>query len=154
MQTAPGPEFRTSGAERIGVDGSLASPKEIKTQRVGHLNEGGSITLVSGSPARKAQPGQTALSAVGGAVEAMVRSVAKKIAPRHRINVVSPGIIDTPMMKIQGAEREALFNKMTRGNLIPRAGTPEEAAQGMLFLIKNDFVTGTTVDVDGGTLLS
>lgn len=121
---------------------------------VGHLNEGGSITLVSGSPARKAQPGQTALSAVGGAVEAMVRSVAKEIAPRHRINVVSPGIIDTPMVKVQGAEREALLNKMTQGKLIPRAGTPEEVAQGILFLVKNDFVTGTTVDVDGGALLS
>ena len=36
---------------------------------------------------------------------------------------------------------------------IPRAGTPEEVAQGIVFLIKNDFATGTTVDVDGGVLL-
>lgn len=120
----------------------------------GHLNEGGSITLVSGSPARKSGPGQTALSAVGGAVEAMVRSVAQEIAPRQRINVVSPGIIDTPMVKAQGAERDALYHDMTKDHLIPRAGSPEEVAQGILFLIKNDFVTGTTVDVDGGWLLS
>lgn len=120
----------------------------------GHLNKGGSITLVSGAPARKSRPGQTALSAVGSAVEAMVRSVAQEIAPRLRINVVSPGTIDTPMVKAQGAERESQFTKMTQGHLIPRAGTPEEVAEGILFLIKNDFVTGTTVDVDGGWLLS
>ena len=35
----------------------------------------------------------------------------------------------------------------------PRAGTADEVAQGILFVIKNNFVTGTTVDVDGGWLL-
>jgi NAD(P)-dependent dehydrogenase (short-subunit alcohol dehydrogenase family) len=43
---------------------------------------------------------------------------------------------------------------MTASNLIPRAGTAAEVAKGILFVIENDFVTGTTVDVDGGWLLS
>jgi NAD(P)-dependent dehydrogenase (short-subunit alcohol dehydrogenase family) len=34
--------------------------------------------------------------------------------------------------------------------LIPRAGTPEEVAAGIMFVVQNDFVTGTTIDVDGG----
>ncbi|MEI4263874.1 SDR family oxidoreductase [Roseovarius sp. D0-M9] len=119
-----------------------------------HVADGGSITLVSGAPARNCQPGQSALSSVGGAVEAMVRAVAREFAPRIRINVVSPGIIDTPMVSAQGAEREALYDEMTRNHLIPRAGTATEVAEGILFVIKNDFVTGTTVDVDGGWLLS
>ena len=118
-----------------------------------HLSETGSIVLVSGSPARKTKPGQVALSSVGGAVEALVRAVAAEIAPR-RINVVSPGVIDTPMVEIEGPEREALFKDMTKGNLIPRAGTADEVAQGIVFMIQNDFVTGTTIDVDGGWLLS
>jgi NAD(P)-dependent dehydrogenase (short-subunit alcohol dehydrogenase family) len=42
---------------------------------------------------------------------------------------------------------------MTQGNLIPRAGNANEVAEGVLFVIKNGFVTGTTVDVDGGWLL-
>jgi NAD(P)-dependent dehydrogenase (short-subunit alcohol dehydrogenase family) len=42
---------------------------------------------------------------------------------------------------------------MTKNNLIPRAGSADEVAQGILFVIKNNFVTGTTVDVDGGWLL-
>lgn len=119
-----------------------------------HVSDGGSITLVSGSPARKCLPGQVALSSVGSAVEAMVRSVAREVAPRIRINVVSPGTIDTPMVALQGAERDALYGKLTQNNLIPRAGTAEEVAEGIMFVVKNEFVTGTTVDVDGGWLLN
>lgn len=120
----------------------------------GHVNEGGSITLVSGAPARNCKPGQIALSSVGGAVEAMVRAVAREIAPTRRINVVSPGTIDTPMVPAQGEARATIYDNMTRGNLIPRAGTAEECAAGLMFVIQNDFVTGTTIDVDGGWLLS
>ncbi len=118
-----------------------------------HVADGGSITLVSGAPARNCRPGQIALSAVGGAVEAFARAIAREVAPRIRINVVSPGTIDTPMVPLQGAEREALYEEMTRSNLIPRAGTADEVAEGLLFVIENDFVTGTTIDVDGGWLL-
>jgi len=119
-----------------------------------HVADGGSITLVSGAPARKCKPGQIALSSVGGAVEAMVRALAVELAPRIRINVVSPGTIDTPMVAAQGAERAALYEKMTANNLIPRPGTAGEVAQALIFVIGNDYVTGTTVDVDGGWLLS
>lgn len=118
-----------------------------------HMGPDGSIVLVSGAPARKCKPGQVALSCVGGAVEALVRAVATEIAPK-RVNVVSPGSIDTPMVQIQGAERDALYEKMTAENVIPRAGTADEVAQGIVFMIQNDFVTGTTIDVDGGWLLS
>ena len=119
-----------------------------------HVTDGGSITLVSGAPARNCRPGQIALSSVGGAVEAMTRAVAREVAPRIRVNVVSPGTIDTPMVALEGAERDALYEKMTAGNLIPRAGAADEVAEGLMFVITNDFVSGTTVDVDGGWLLS
>jgi len=118
-----------------------------------HVADGGSITLVSGAPARNCGPGQVALSSVGGAVEAMARAVAREVAPRIRVNVMSPGTIDTPMVALQGEAREHLYSKMTANNLIPRAGTAEECAQGIMFLVENDFVTGTTVDVDGGWIL-
>ena len=118
-----------------------------------HLADDGSIVLVSGSPARKCRPGQIALSSVGGAVEAFVRAIAPEITPR-RINVVSPGQIDTPMVALQGAEREAFYKKLTENQLIPRAGQADEVAKGIVFCVENEFVTGTTVDVDGGWLLS
>lgn len=120
---------------------------------VQHLSEDGTVVLVSGSPARMAKPGMVSLSSVGAAVEAMVRTVAMEMAPR-RLNVVSPGIIDTPMVEVTGPERDEVYERMTAGNLIPRAGTADEVAAAILFVIENDFVTGTTVDVDGGWLLS
>ncbi|MCB1991601.1 MAG: YdiU family protein, partial [Geminicoccaceae bacterium] len=118
-----------------------------------HLAKDGAIVVVSGSPARKSLPGQVALSSVGGAVEALVRAVAKEIAPR-RINVVSPGFIDTPMVPKDTPNRDEVYRQRTANNLIPRAGTADEVAQAILFVVQNDFVTGTTVDVDGGWLLS
>ncbi len=118
-----------------------------------HMSEDGTIVLVSGAPARKSKPGQVAIGSVGGAVEAFVRAVAPEIAPR-RLNVVSPGQIDTPMVALTGDERKAFYDKMTASHIIPRAGTADEVAQGIIFMIQNDFVTGTTIDVDGGWLLS
>ncbi|MBX2806693.1 MAG: SDR family oxidoreductase [Hyphomicrobiales bacterium] len=118
-----------------------------------HLPDHGAIVLVSGSPARKTRPGQIALGSVGGAVEAFSRGLANELAPR-RINVVSPGTIDTPMSPLQGEERAANYNKITSGNAIPRAGRADEVAQAIIFLVQNEFVTGTTVDVDGGWLIS
>ncbi|MEM6707686.1 MAG: SDR family oxidoreductase [Pseudomonadota bacterium] len=118
-----------------------------------HLSDSGSITLVSGSPARKAKAGQSALASVGGAVEQLVRALAAEIAPK-RINVVSPGLIDTPMFGDDADGRRPFLEQATAGNLIPRPGTPDEVAEGIVFVVRNRFVTGTTVDVDGGWLLS
>ncbi len=118
---------------------------------VSHVRETGSIVLVSGSPARKPKPGQIALSAVGGAVEAMARAIAAEIAPK-RINVVSPGIIDTPMVALSGDERTKHYQNVTKTHLIDRPGDPTEVAKGIIFAIENDFITGTTIDVDGGWL--
>ena len=155
----------TGGSRAIGpflemdMDGYQASFDKLwgyaNVVRFGtkHMSEDGTIVLVSGSPARKAKPGQVSLSSVGGAVEAMVKAVAPEIVPR-RLNVVSPGVVDTPMVSLQGEARKAQYEKMTAGNLIPRPGTPDEVAQGILFMIQNDFVTGTILDVDGGWLLS
>ena len=117
-----------------------------------HMAEDGSIVLVSGFPARKAGPGASAISAVRNAVEGFVRAAAVDIKPR-RINVVSPGMIDTPMIAARGAEREQTMTRMTANNLIPRIGTSDEVADGILFCLRSDFVTGTTIDVDGGALL-
>ncbi|MFK7858661.1 MAG: SDR family oxidoreductase [Granulosicoccus sp.] len=155
----------TGGSRAIGpfaqmeMDGYMGSFDKLwgyaNVVRYGieHLSDTGAIVLVSGSPARRCGAGQVALSSVGGAVEALSRAVAKEIAPK-RINVMSPGLIDTPMVPKQGEERKEHYEKLTSDNLIPRAGTADECAQGIVFLVQNDFVTGTTLDVDGGILLS
>ncbi len=155
----------TGGARAVGpflsmdLDGYRASFDKLwgytNVVRFGtkFLKDSGNIVLVSGSPARKCRPGQIAISSVGGAVEAFARGIAPEIAPK-RINIVSPGIIDTPMSPLQGKEREDYYKNTTNNNLIPRAGTPDEVAAGIIFAIENEFITGTTIDIDGGWLIS
>ena len=116
------------------------------------MSERGAIVLISGTPARKAMPGMSAISTVGNAVEGFVRAIAPELAPR-RINVVAPGVIDTPMFAASGEQREAFLKQATARNLIPRAGTADEVAEAVLLLLRNEFMTGTTIDVDGGALL-
>ena len=123
--------------------------------RVGapYLQDDGAITLVSGSPARKVAVGQSPLSCVGASVENLVRCLALELAP-IRVNVVSPGTINTAMFDHFGDKKEETLQGMTQSHLIKRAGSSEEVAAGILFVMQNEFVTGTTVDVDGGRLLS
>ena len=116
------------------------------------LPNDGAIVLVSGFPARKSNPGSLAISTVGNAVEGFARALAPEIAPR-RINIVCPGLIDTPMFPQEGEQREQFLAKATERTLIPRAGTADEVASAILFAIKNDYMTGSTIDIEGGALL-
>ncbi len=158
VNAATGGERATGPFMQMDLDGFTGSFRKLwgyvnSVRLVGeHLAEDGCIVLVSGSPARKCNPGMSAISTVGNAVEGFTRAVAAEIAPR-RINVVSPGVIDTPMFPVEGSARGEFLERATANTLLKRAGTPDEVASGILFVIENDFVTGTTVDVDGGALL-
>lgn len=158
VNAATGGERATGPFMEMDMDGFEGSFRKLwgyvnSVRLIGaHLSEDACITLVSGSPARKCNPGMSAISTVGNAVEGFTRAIAAEIAPR-RINVVSPGLIDTPMFPGEGDARQAFFSQATAGNLIKRAGTAEEVAAGILFTIENEFVTGTTIDVDGGAVL-
>lgn len=126
-----------------------------KVARIGapFVAKDGSITFVSGAPARRFKPNMGALSCVGGAVENMVRCLAVELSP-VRVNVVSPGIIDTALFDWMGDEKSERVTAMTQGQLVRRIGRPEEVASALIYLMLNGYATGTTVDVDGGQLLS
>ena len=158
VNAATGGERATGPFLEMDLDGFQGSFRKlwgyVNSVRLGGplLSDNGCIVLVSGAPARKCPPGFAAISSVGNAVEGFCRAVAPEIAPR-RINVVSPGFIDTPMFPVQGEAREEFLRNTTASNVITRAGTPEEVAHAIMFAVENEFVTGTTVDVDGGALL-
>ncbi len=136
--------FQNSFAKLWGYTNSvrLAAPQ---------MSETGAILLYSGYPARKWRQGTIAIGTVGGAVEALIRLAANEISP-IRINGVCPGLIDTPMSPLEGDAREAYYRDGTAAHLIKRAGTAEEVASAGIFVLENEFVTGTIVDVDGGAL--
>jgi NAD(P)-dependent dehydrogenase (short-subunit alcohol dehydrogenase family) len=158
VNAATGGERATGPFLQMDLDGYQGSFRKLwgytNSVRLSaeHMADDGVFVLVSGSPARKAQPGYSAISSVGNAVEGFVKAIAPEIAPM-RINAVSPGLIDTPMFQMPADKRDAFLSGATANNVIKRAGTAEEVAQGIMFVITNDFVTGTIVDVDGGALL-
>lgn len=115
------------------------------------LVEGGSIVLFSGWISRKPMAGVSTLAAVDAAVEALGRTLALEIAPR-RVNTVVPGMIDTPLWsaRLSAEEQRAHFQKVGAGLPVGRAGLAQDVAHACRFLMENGFVTGITLDVDGG----
>src|SRR5690625_3147434 len=110
ISAATGGERATGPFMEMEMEGFRASFDKlwgyanVVRQGAPYLPEEGCIVLVSGAPARNIRPGQIAIGAVGGAVEQFARGLAPELAPR-RINVVSPGFIDTPTVTGSEARR-------------------------------------------------
>ena len=116
------------------------------------LDEAGSLTFVSGTPARKCNPGMSAVSCTGCAVEGLTRALALENAPK-RVNAVAPGLIATGMFDNLGDQKNAALANMGKGVPLGRVGTSEEVAGALLLCMTNTYMTGTVIDVDGGVLL-
>ncbi len=124
----------------------------VARQGVPFLTESGSLTLVSGVPARKCNPGQSSISYTGCAVEGLTRALALELKPR-RVNVVAPGIIETGMFAHLGEKKDQALTNMAKGIPLGRVGQAKEIADAIMLCITNGFMTGATIDVDGGALL-
>jgi pteridine reductase len=81
-------------------------------------------------------------------VVALSELLAKALAPRVRVNAVAPGAVLLPD-DWDAASRAKLVASTPLGRL----GTPDDVVRAVLFLLENDYVTGTTLVVDGGRLL-
>jgi len=113
----------------------------------------GSITFTSGQVSRKYGTGSATKGALNAAVDAAGRHLAKELAPR-RVNVVSPGVVDTSLWGEAGSDaRNALIARASTTLPVGRVGQPEELARAYVFLMTNGFVTGAVLDIDGGGLL-
>ncbi|WP_379147640.1 SDR family oxidoreductase [Paenibacillus sp. sgz500992] len=114
------------------------------------LNPNGSITLFSGVVAFKSMVGSSMLGAVNAAVANLGRTLALELAPL-RVNIVSPGIIDTPSRAGMAEDSRNAFYSSTAAKLpVQRVGTAADVAEGVLYLIHNGFTTGTVLHIDGG----
>lgn len=115
-----------------------------------YLNQGGSITFCTGVLSQRPLKGTSILSTINGGIEALARALALELGP-IRVNVVSPGIVETPLYDYMTAEdRQAYFDSVTNVLPIPRIAKSEEIAQAFLFLMTNTYTTGTVLEVHGG----
>jgi NAD(P)-dependent dehydrogenase (short-subunit alcohol dehydrogenase family) len=113
--------------------------------------DGGSIILNGSIAGVKGFPSFSVYSASKAAVRSFARTWLVDLKDRKiRVNVISPGTIDTPALDFLGPDAKAMF-----ASLVPRGeiGRPEEIATAALFLASGDssFVNGAELFVDGGT---
>jgi 3-oxoacyl-[acyl-carrier protein] reductase len=99
-------------------------------------------------------PGQANYAAAKAGVAGMSRALAQELGSRNiTVNCVAPGFIDTDMTRaLADAQRDALLGKIPLGRL----GKPEEIAAAVAFLASPGagYITGTTLDVNGGMYMA
>lgn len=112
------------------------------------LDGGGAIVNLASVWGQTGGSMESAYSASKGAVIAFTKALAKELAPMNiTVNCVSPGVIDTEMMKrFNEEERRALKEEIPLCGF----GTPEEVARAILFLAENRYITGEVLSVNGG----
>jgi NAD(P)-dependent dehydrogenase (short-subunit alcohol dehydrogenase family) len=119
-----------------------------------YLNKDSSITLTSGLYGKRPAKGASTLAAINSALEGLMRGLAVDIAP-IRVNVVSPGIVNTPAYADMPEEqRNAMFNFIAKQLPVGRIAQPEDIAETYVYLAKNRFTSGTVILNEGGALLS
>ncbi len=120
------------------------------------LANGASVLLTSSVVSTGAMANGSAYSATNAAVSAIGRAAAAESAEKNiRVNVVSPGPIETPIFDKGGfspEEKEGFKQQVSAGTLVKRMGTSEEVANTVLFLASEaaSNITGVELLVDGG----
>ncbi|CAB4055866.1 HSD17B8 [Lepeophtheirus salmonis] len=129
------------------------------SQAMKRAQKAGSIVNISSVVGKTGNVGQTNYSASKGGVISFTKSAAKELAKFHiRVNCICPGFIDTPMTKDLPEHVKYLLDSQNRWVLfaIPLGcyGEPEDIAETVAFLAssKAKYITGTSVDVNGGML--
>jgi glucose 1-dehydrogenase len=129
--------------------GLRASVKQMIRQ-----GQGGAAVIVSSPHAHMAFPRCMAYNMAKAALDQMARTAAVELfSQRIRVNIVHPGWTDTPGERKYFTEEE--LRKAAAATPWGRLARPDEIARGVLFLVDpaSDYVTGSTLPIDGGLQL-
>ncbi|MDY7116458.1 SDR family oxidoreductase [Halomonas sp. SSL-5] len=117
------------------------------------LSEDSSIVNIASLAGQRGSLNHTPYAAAKGGVLTLTRSLAQELAPRTRVNAISPGLIDTRMMKsLDAAKRQAMIGTTP----LQRLGRPDEIASVVDFLCSDaaSFITGESLQVNGGLYIN
>ena len=124
---------------------NLRAPFICAQQAASRMTRGGLIVNVSDVGARKAWSGYPSYTVSKAALESLTKVLARSFAPTVRVNAIAPGLVLQPE-KMPDDEWLKLAERMP----LKRPATTEEVASVLEFLLKNEYITGQTIIVDGG----
>lgn len=128
----------------------LLGPVHLVRHLAPSMSKQGSITFFSGAAAYKAIPGASMVAAANAALDGLTRTLALELAP-IRVNVVSPGVVDSPTWDFLPAfDRSSTLAAMGGALPVGRVGNVDELADAALFFMSNGFATGAVLQLDGG----
>ena len=145
-------DVETKGGKSFLVQADLSHMK-LSSLFIPWLKKGNNpcIINISSIAIRHGAPGATIYGACKGAIDSFTRGLAHELAPTIRVNAVSPGVIDTPFhKKVSTPEKMKSFKESTP---LKQIGEAIHIAKTIEFLINNDFITGETIDVNGGLFM-
>ena len=148
------PAHRTSSEEwRATLSANLDSAFATVRAGTGAMRRsGGSIVLLSSAAARIGLPNHEAIAAAKAGVVGLALSAAATYAPQGvRVNVVSPGLVRTPLsehLTSNPASEKASLSMHALGRL----GEPDDVARAIAWLLDpaQSWVTGQVLGIDGG----
>ena len=106
------------------------------------------IINISSIAMRHGGPTATIYAASKSALDSFTRGIAKELAPKIRVNAVAPGVIITPFHDNISTPEQ--FNAWSEACPLKKNGTAAHISSAIKFIIENDFLTGETIDVNGG----
>ncbi len=145
--------FKSLGIETIQNDleiNFIALAKTVKSI-IDRMNEGGSMVFFSTVAVGTGMPFHTSVAAAKGAIEGFSRALAAEYAPKLRVNVIAPSLVDTPLSErlLSNEKKKAM---MDQRHPLKRVGTATDIAKMGVFLLQDDssWITGQVIGVDGG----
>lgn len=117
--------------------------------RAAPITDQGSLTLISGYLSIRPRKGSAIQGAINAAVEGLSRGLALELAP-VRVNCISPGLVNTPLLDRFGARKEAMLAEAKKTIPVGMVGESEHIARQIIACMTNPFMTGSTIYLDGG----
>lgn len=152
----PGSPIAETDADEVRafIDNKLVGAVLLAKHAARRLKPRGSMTFTSGINKDKPPvPGGAVVSAVAGSFSYFARALSLELAPT-RVNIVSPGWVDTPMFdELVGEAKAGYFEAMAARLPIGRIATPADVAPAYIHAMESDFTTGETLHIDGGQSL-
>lgn len=118
---------------------------------IGKMTEGSSMVFFSTVAVGTGMPFHTSVAAAKGAIEGFAKSMAAEYAPKIRVNVVAPSLVDTPLAG-RLLSNDKKVEMMSQRHPLKRVGKAEDIANIASFLLSDNstWMTGQIVGVDGG----